>query len=82
MFTIDRRAFLASLAGPLIGGEGLSAAPQAAPAAAPGACWLDVAAPFIVIDPTQQLSTELLLTATCFPGIDGYKDSRDRKSVV
>ena len=76
MFTIDRRAFLASLAGPLLSGEQLSAAPQAAPAAPSSACWLDIAAPFIVVDPAQQLTTDLLFTATCFPGAEGYKDSR------
>jgi hypothetical protein len=40
-------------------------------------CWLDVAAPFVVIDPSQQLSTEILLTATCFPGVDGYRNSHN-----
>jgi hypothetical protein len=40
------------------------------------ACWLDVAAPFVVVDPAQQLSTQLLLTATCFPGAEGYRDQR------
>jgi hypothetical protein len=75
MFTIDRRSFLAGIAGSLLSSEDASAVPQAsAPQAA--ACWLDVAAPFVVADPAQQLNTELLLTATCFPGIDGYKDSR------
>jgi len=34
-----------------------------------------VAAPFVIVDPSQKLSTQLLLTATCFPGIDGYRDS-------
>lgn len=75
MFTLDRRSFLATLAGSAIAGETLAAAPQAVPPPAGGACWLDVAAPFVVVDPSQQLETELLLTATCFPGIDGYKDS-------
>ena len=86
MFTIDRRTFLSGLAGSLfISAERLHGAPQypqAAKAAAsdvagqalPAACWLDVAAPFIAIDPAQQLTTQLLLTATCFPGIDGYRD--------
>jgi hypothetical protein len=79
MFTIDRRAFLSGLAGSLFVA---SAEPQypasmkPAPAVAPGeTCWLDVAAPFVVADPAQQLSTDILLTATCFPGIEGYRDS-------
>ena len=74
MFTTDRRSFLASLAGSVLAGETVSAAAPPATQQS-GACWLDVAAPFVVVDPAQQLSTELLLTATCFPGIDGYKNS-------
>jgi hypothetical protein len=62
---MQRRAFLTGLTGALV---------QSAPAeSAP--CWLDVAAPFIVVDPKQQLSSQILLTATCFPGIDGYRDN-------
>ena len=74
MFTIDRRSFLSSLAGSFLAAETLPSAAHSAPRET-GACWLDVAAPFVVVDPTQQLSTELLLTATCFPGIDGYRNS-------
>ena len=77
MITIDRRAFLSGLAGSLFVA---SAEPQyptpLSPPPAPGAtCWLDVAAPFVIADPAQQLSTDILLTATCFPGIDGYRNS-------
>src|ERR1700757_3686030 len=68
---LDRRTFLSGLTG------ALAAAPaQARPVSAPEPCWLDVAAPFVVSDPAQGLSTEILLTATCFPGVDGYRDSR------
>jgi hypothetical protein len=78
--TIDRRTFLSSLAGSVLAASAppAQAAQQAAEIApAPtGACWLDVAAPFIAADPAQDLSTELLLTATCFPGVDGYRDTR------
>jgi hypothetical protein len=77
MFTVDRRTFLSGLAGSLLVGaaQPLPGAPQAAPvASAGGACWLDVAAPFVVVDPAQQLTTELLLTATCFPGVEGYRE--------
>jgi hypothetical protein len=28
----------------------------------------------VVVDPAQQLTTQLLLTATCFPGVEGYRD--------
>ncbi|HUI54320.1 MAG TPA: hypothetical protein VLY04_05075 [Bryobacteraceae bacterium] len=85
MFSIDRRTFLSGLAGSLFvaSTEAVRAAPQYLegakkhPAAGSegGACWLDVAAPFVLVDPSQQLATELLLTATCFPGVDGYRDS-------
>jgi hypothetical protein len=87
MFTVDRRTFLSSLAGSFLVGsaESLRGAPQypqtakatsdaALGGSAGAACWLDVAAPFVVVDPAQQLSAQLLLTATCFPGIDGYRD--------
>lgn len=86
MLNMDRRAFLAGLAGSLfVATERARSAPQYPQAAAKpsatgagaaaDACWLDVAAPFIVLDPSQQLSTQLLLTATCFPGVDGYRDA-------
>ena len=73
MQSIDRRTFLSSLTGALL------TAPAQAQSLLPvpqGVCWLDVAAPFVLVDPAQQLTTEILLTATCFPGVDGYRDSR------
>jgi hypothetical protein len=80
MTTIDRRTFLSGLAGSALAASAppAQAAQQTAEIApAPsGACWLDVAAPFIAADPALDLSTGLLLTATCFPGVDGYRDTR------
>jgi hypothetical protein len=90
MFTIDRRTFLSGLAGSFFfaSADRLQGSPQypqiaKGPAAdtalgqAPGeACWLDVAAPFVVLDPAQQLTTQLLLTATCFPGVEGFREQR------
>ncbi len=90
MFTIDRRAFLSGLAGSFFfaSADRLQGSPQypqiaKGPAAdtalgqASGeACWLDVAAPFVVLDPAQQLTTQLLLTATCFPGAEGFREQR------
>jgi hypothetical protein len=73
MHTIDRRVFLSSLTGAVISA---SAQQSPAPSKASDLCWLDVAAPFVVVDPTQELNTELLLTATCFPGIDGFRNAR------
>src|ERR1700735_1652514 len=80
MTTIDRRTFLSGLAGSVLAAsappaQAVQQTAEIAPAPS-GACWLDVAAPFIAADPAQNLSTELLLTATCFPGVDGYRDTR------
>ena len=90
MFTIDRRTFLSGLAGSFfVTSDRLQGAPQYPPQAAKVApdaavgnatgdvCWLDVAAPFVVVDPAQQLTTQLLLTATCFPGVEGYRDQHN-----
>lgn len=40
------------------------------------ACWLDVAAPFMVQDAALGINTELLLTATCFPGVEGFRSAQ------
>ncbi|MBI3406363.1 MAG: hypothetical protein HY046_12990 [Acidobacteria bacterium] len=90
MRPIDRRAFLASLAGSFLAARTATPrtllqqqssqyphATQYPTAVQTGkTCWLDVAAPFVVEDPALGLNTELLLTATCFPGIDGFRDSK------
>ncbi len=78
MTTIDRRTFLSGLAGSFFAAPAVSAPQQALPAATgtSGACWLDVAAPFISVDPSQKLNTSLLLTATCFPGVEGFRETR------
>jgi hypothetical protein len=80
---IDRRTFLSGLAGSWYVASAQT--PYAEPThsaptgpethASSETCWLDVAAPFVIVDPGQQLATQLLLTATCFPGVDGYRDS-------
>jgi hypothetical protein len=71
--TLDRRTFLAGLAS-----AGLASSVAAGAATQPAAaCWLDVAAPFVAVDPSQGLSTSLLLTATCFGGVDGFAHTRD-----
>ena len=78
MDSIDRRVFLAGLTGSLVSASAQDRSPSQPPPLAIGeeTCWLDVAAPFVVVDADLELSTDILLTATCFPGIDGYKDSR------
>jgi hypothetical protein len=78
MNTIDRRTFLSTLAGSFAALPAVSNAQQnmVPTGAAPGACWLDVAAPFVAVDPAQHLNTELLLTATCFPGAEGFRETR------
>ncbi|HUF47213.1 MAG TPA: hypothetical protein VMM93_05295 [Vicinamibacterales bacterium] len=81
MHNLDRRTFLVGLTGGLAGINlagpvRLMGAPGTRKPAAPGAraCWLDVAAPFIVSDPVLGISTDLLLTATSFPGSDGFRN--------
>jgi hypothetical protein len=88
MNPIDRRTFLSSLAGSLVFASTQSvasalplaklagASPRAA--VAPDACWLDVAAPFVLSDPKLGIETQFVLTATCFPGVDGYRDPNNQ----
>lgn len=76
MTTIDRRTFLSGLAGSVLAAPAQAAQQTEIAPPSTGACWLDVAAPFIAADPSLKLSTELLLTATCFPGVDGYRNNR------
>jgi hypothetical protein len=74
---IDRRTFLASLASAGLASSFVADQTNVAKPGAEAPCWLDVAAPFIAVDPALQLSTSLLLTATCFAGEDGYLKTRD-----
>jgi hypothetical protein len=85
MMRLDRRTFLSGLAGSLVAASALRAAPGQYPqypttpvTAKPAAkdCWLEICAPFVVEDPALELGTEILLTATCFPGIEGFRDTR------
>jgi hypothetical protein len=50
----------------------------ARPVVSPDACWLDVAGPFVTADAKLGISTQIVLTATCFPGMDGYKDANNQ----
>jgi hypothetical protein len=68
---LHRRTFLASIAGPLLTTAARTV--DAAPTAPAAPCTLDIAAPLVVEDPSQSLSTSLLFTATCFPGADGFR---------
>jgi len=83
---LDRRSFIAGLAGSAAAASAPAALgvtrPQQYdkqyPAPAPIAlksCWLDVCAPFVIEDPALKMSTEILLTATCFPGVDGFRNA-------
>ena len=51
-------------------GQRAAGAPMPAPS-----CWLDIAAPFVVVDSKQGLNTQMLFTATCFPGVEGFRNS-------
>lgn len=48
----------------------------AQPSAPGNPCWLDVAAPFIIQDSQLGIDTQLLLTATCFPGVEGFRNAQ------
>ena len=87
MEPMDRRTFLSGLTSSLVTASAISlpalrasaaqyppTAAQQAPASAAAGCWLDVCAPFVVEDPALNLSTEILLTAACFPGVEGFRD--------
>ncbi|HEV8385941.1 MAG TPA: hypothetical protein VGQ11_13810 [Candidatus Acidoferrales bacterium] len=92
MKRIDRREFLSGLTGSLLAASVPGALPllqepyakpplgaqkpaQVVPAGM--ACWLDIAAPFVVEDPRLDLNTQLVLTATCFPGVEGFRDPKN-----
>jgi hypothetical protein len=86
---IDRRTFLGGLASSLIVASSQSIAASIPlsgvlqgttpkQVVAPDACWLDVAAPFVTNDPALGITTQLLMTATCFPGVDGYRDANNQ----
>jgi hypothetical protein len=72
---LDRRVFLSCLTGPLLTTAASPVSASPATVAAP-VCSLDIAAPFIACDPSQGLSTSLLFTATCFQGVEGFRESR------
>jgi hypothetical protein len=74
--TIDRRTFLSGITGSLVAAAADTQAAEKVPPSEPP-CWLDVAAPFIAVDPSQNLATSLLFTATCFAGVDGFRKPQD-----
>src|SRR5271169_6147428 len=89
MVPLDRRTFISCLAGSLIASSAQSFAGNLPFAAAlknqhpvtsltPDVCWLDVAAPFVTTDPALGISTNFLLTASCFPGVDGFRDPKNQ----
>src|SRR6185436_610339 len=44
---------------------------------APGECWLDVCAPFLVEAPESGIRSEIFLTSDTFVGRTGYTDGAD-----
>lgn len=73
---MERRTFLANLS--------CSFVPLALPApgrfvrkAVPAACWLEVAAPFLLEDVEHRLTSEVVLTSDTFAGARGYEDGLD-----
>ena len=83
MLTIDRRTFLSGLAGSFLVAsadrlQGSQQYPQIARAPAATekseACWLDVAAPFVVVDPAQQLYHPTAIDRYLLPRSEGFRD--------
>lgn len=67
MTTLDRRQFLSTLSCSL-------SAIAAAQTTFTGACWLDLCAPFFIVDPERGIESELVLTSDTFAGIRGHED--------
>src|SRR4029077_898620 len=90
MKPLPRRNFLSSIT-TSIGGIALTrlfplAPVMASPASlqpnsnqksAPGECWLDVCAPFLVEAPESGIRSEIFLTSDTFVGRTGYTDGAD-----
>jgi hypothetical protein len=49
-----------------------------APTQTKSTCWLDVCAPFIVVDPARSIHSEIILTSDTFVGTRGYEDHVDQ----
>ncbi|MBL8189460.1 MAG: hypothetical protein JNK38_15730, partial [Acidobacteria bacterium] len=77
MSSFDRRIFLASiscsLAGAILPAKVINAESFRASTAG---CWLEVAAPFVVVDTELGVDCELVLTSDTFAGIAGHADGK------
>ncbi len=77
MSSFDRRSFLASiscsLAGAVIPAKIVNAESFRASTAG---CWLEVAAPFVVVDKELGVECDLVLTSDTFAGIAGHTDGK------
>jgi len=73
----DRRSFLASiscsLAGAIISAKIVNA--ESLPASTAG-CWLEVAAPFVVVDAESGVECDLVLTSDTFAGVAGHASGK------
>jgi hypothetical protein len=78
---LKRRSFLSLFPGALAGAAFIpvlnSATKRFGQKSNTPACWLDVAAPFIVEDPEIGLRSEIVLTSDTFVGAKGYEDGAD-----
>jgi hypothetical protein len=79
--TLKRRSFLSLFPGVLAGAAFIpvlnSVTKTFGQKSNTPACWLDVAAPFIVEDPEIGLHSEIVLTSDTFVGAKGYEDGAD-----
>lgn len=74
MSSFDRRSFLASMSCSLAGAILPAKIINAESFRASTACWLEVAAPFIVVDAELGVDCDLVLTSDTFAGVAGHAD--------
>ncbi|MBS1789530.1 MAG: hypothetical protein JST85_17530 [Acidobacteria bacterium] len=76
MTSFDRRSFLASiscsLAGTIIPAQFIKAGSPRTSTCTFGACWLELAAPFVVEDSEAGVECEIVLTSDTFAGVAGH----------
>ncbi|MGE0129162.1 MAG: hypothetical protein AB7U82_13880 [Blastocatellales bacterium] len=80
---MNRRSFLATVScslAPVVVAPLLPARPslaQSSPSSNNQSCWLEVCAPFIIVDPDRGVQSEIVLTSDTFVGARGHEDGAD-----
>jgi hypothetical protein len=82
MKILDRRKFVSlipsSLLGTILTQRFFAQSFQTTTPLTHSTCWLDVCAPFIVVDPARGIHSEIILTSDTFVGNRGYEDRVDQ----